>query len=143
MSTAPPVPASETTRSTVGFERLIGLAFILVGALHCLLSLFMLGAAPFASDNWVATFLSPFSAGDPAHFEVVDLIALYVSLMNWTGWIAGGFSIYAGRRMLREKGTPLLLPAALVNLVYFPMGFTLGVLALVSLRDPAPVSARA
>jgi hypothetical protein len=133
---SPAIAASESAQSQQAYYQIYGATLVLVGALHCLLSFLMLSSSIFFPGGWTATLEQWSASGLPGQAGFVEVSAFYVVLMNWTGWVAGAFSIHAGLKVRREGSARLARRAAILNLFYFPLGLTVGILGLVSLRPP-------
>ena len=107
------------------------LAFGLMGTIY----LTMLDASWFsASDAWYSTL--GLRAG--ADFTFADLLAAYLIAQAFLGWILGLVTIWAGKRTLNGRSRKFVQGVAIANLLFFPLGTTVGSFILMGLPRAFP-----
>ncbi|MDQ8201791.1 hypothetical protein [Pelagicoccus sp. SDUM812003] len=130
----------QRNRSSRGYLAVAGCTLIYVGAMYVLMSAFSAFVAAshenqmnpqaegFASFGWLA---------DVFEFSPRGLVAIGLLTQVVLGWILGIFTIVAGFKALKGKSLSFVRKVSIANLFYFPIGSTIGVMALLGLKRPS------
>jgi|GEM_PF-1685027 len=138
--------SSETTPESPpgeGYLSFVGYLQIVAGVLTMLFSLFGMALA-FAADE--GSWLNPAAVydayeGTAEGVVLLKLTATYVAVQLVLGWAFGLLLIVAGAFCLKPRAKRFVAAAAIINLVNFPHGTTVGILVLHGLGRPGVVQA--
>lgn len=115
--------AAETPASQRGYRHVLGSAFLLLGALHFGFSLLAVLLPAF-----------PGAAGEQERLSLMASLAVsYLRFQVWSGLLLGPLTMAAGWLMRQGRHLNFQRLIAALNLILFPHGTTIGILALVGL----------
>ncbi|MGJ3241491.1 MAG: hypothetical protein ACFE0O_00830 [Opitutales bacterium] len=126
----------ESPASRQAYLDFLGVFFLIVGALSFVVSLGVV-IVLITTDNPILTPAGdapPFWEGGPLTFEA--FVVAYLSFQIWSGLLFGPLAIWAGKSARAGRRLELVKGTAIISLVYFPMGTTFGILALIGLSNP-------
>jgi hypothetical protein len=104
---------------------------LIAGALTLLFSLMTLGMVMFSKDGSWASPAEVYRTIGPSEWSMfMKLMAAYIAFQFMFGWIFGLSLMLGGLLCLKRAGRGVVTAVAVLNLVNFPHGTTVGLLVL-------------
>ena len=123
--------------SQLAFLKITGSLLLLTGMLQLvfsILGLFILWHEPRIQEV-LSEGKIPFAiVGEGVLFQLKGFVAVYVFVQILSGWLFGLFTALAGWLALFKRQRHFVLTIVWLNLLYFPLGTTIGAFILMSLR---------
>ena len=121
-----------------GFLAVAGITQIVLGSFYLLISVLGSVSLMAVGYEWSAllgqAFYSHEWTANPTPLHIRNAIEAFMIFQVLIGWILGPLTIWAGIRSRRAESRKLILWTAAANLLYFPIGTTIGAVALIELN---------